>query len=73
LFSLLLDFVAVVADGCFSRKEYKGSIGEGGGGVRGEMHFEDNHVLQRMTESCAQTEDANISLRMCTIILGRNI
>jgi hypothetical protein len=58
--------------GCFQEKNIKEIVGEGGG-VRGEMHFEDSHVLQRTTESCAQTEDGNISLRMCTIICGRNI
>jgi hypothetical protein len=64
-----LDLVAVVVDGFLPRKEYKGSA-EKVVGFWGEMCFENNHV-GRMTVSCAQREDGNISLRVRTVISGR--
>jgi len=39
-------------------------------GFRGELCFEDNY-LGRMTASCAEREDGNISLRARTVIRGR--
>jgi hypothetical protein len=58
--------------GFFQEKNIKEVQTVVGGGVRGEMRFEDNHV-EHMTASCAQREDGNISLWVRTVIRGPNV
>jgi hypothetical protein len=54
----------------FFQEKNIGGVQEKVVGFRGEIGFEGNHV-GRMTASCAQREDGNISLCVRTVIRGR--